>query len=249
MLTLYQFPISHYCEKARWALDYKRLDYKIKNLFPGLHVMTAKRLAGASSLPILVHDGKVVQGSGEIIDYLEQVFPEHKLAPADDTLLADVLAWEKFVDGKIGVAVRIVCYHVLLDHPDILTPFFTRNAPWYGSIYMKIAFPNVAARMRGLMNINDRTAALANRQLARGIAKLSERLQHRPFLAGDTFTRADLSAAALLAPLCKRPEFGLQWPGRFPGPLEEIIGQYAEQLAWVHEVYNNYRRPKPSSKI
>ena len=35
--TLYQFPISHYCEKVRWAMDYKKLEYKAKNLLPGLH--------------------------------------------------------------------------------------------------------------------------------------------------------------------------------------------------------------------
>jgi glutathione S-transferase len=35
MITLYQFQFSHYCEKARWALDYKGLAYAPKNLLPG----------------------------------------------------------------------------------------------------------------------------------------------------------------------------------------------------------------------
>ena len=50
-LVLYQFPISHFCEKARWALDYKGLDYTTKNLLPGLHVKTTKKLAARSSVP------------------------------------------------------------------------------------------------------------------------------------------------------------------------------------------------------
>jgi len=50
MLTLYQFPISHYCEKIRWALDHKGLDYKLVNLLPGFHVSTAKKLSGRASL-------------------------------------------------------------------------------------------------------------------------------------------------------------------------------------------------------
>ncbi|MCP3675846.1 MAG: glutathione S-transferase family protein, partial [Gammaproteobacteria bacterium] len=45
MIKLYQFPISHYCEKIRWSLDYKNLDYKIINLLPGLHIKTTKKLA------------------------------------------------------------------------------------------------------------------------------------------------------------------------------------------------------------
>lgn len=31
-ITLYQFPIPHDCEKVRWALDLKGLDYKTCNL-------------------------------------------------------------------------------------------------------------------------------------------------------------------------------------------------------------------------
>jgi glutathione S-transferase len=41
MITLYQFQFSHFCEKARWALDYKDLPYTCKNLLPGLHTRVA----------------------------------------------------------------------------------------------------------------------------------------------------------------------------------------------------------------
>jgi glutathione S-transferase len=37
MRVLYQFPLSHYCEKARWLLDHKELDYVAHNLIPGFH--------------------------------------------------------------------------------------------------------------------------------------------------------------------------------------------------------------------
>ena len=73
MITLYQFPISHYCEKARWALDYKHVDHKVKNLLPGIHVKTTKKLAPRSSVPVLVHDNKAIQGSNHIISYLDEV--------------------------------------------------------------------------------------------------------------------------------------------------------------------------------
>jgi len=45
MIELYQFQFSHYCEKARWALDYKGISYKPRNLLPGLHVKPARKLA------------------------------------------------------------------------------------------------------------------------------------------------------------------------------------------------------------
>ena len=67
--TLYQFPISHFCEKARWALDYKGVPFQPHNLLPGLHMNTARRLASNTSVPILDHDGTVVQGSAAIISH------------------------------------------------------------------------------------------------------------------------------------------------------------------------------------
>ena len=52
MLMLYQFPVSHYCEIARWGLDYKQQAYQKKNLLPGLHVKRTRKLTGESSVPI-----------------------------------------------------------------------------------------------------------------------------------------------------------------------------------------------------
>ena len=84
-LKLYQFAISHYCEKIRWALEYKGLNYETVNLLPGQHVKTIRKLTGqASSVPVLEHDGQVVQGSAAILDYLDQAFPEHSLTPEVD---------------------------------------------------------------------------------------------------------------------------------------------------------------------
>lgn len=72
-IKLYQFCISHYCEKVRWALDYKGVNYQAVNLLPGQHVKTIRELTGAeSSVPVLEHDGQIIQGSGQILDYLDQ---------------------------------------------------------------------------------------------------------------------------------------------------------------------------------
>ena len=41
-VKLYQFCISHYSEKVRWALDYKDIKYQPVNLLPGQHSRTIK---------------------------------------------------------------------------------------------------------------------------------------------------------------------------------------------------------------
>lgn len=44
-LKLYQFAISHYCAKIRWALDHKGLNHETVNLVPGQHVKTIRKLS------------------------------------------------------------------------------------------------------------------------------------------------------------------------------------------------------------
>ena len=81
MIKLYQFPVSHYCEKVRWALDFKGLKYQKINLVPGPHVRKVLQMASKSQVPVL-EDGKdIIQGSAEIIDYLESKYPERSLTP------------------------------------------------------------------------------------------------------------------------------------------------------------------------
>ncbi|MEQ1484684.1 glutathione S-transferase family protein [Methyloglobulus sp.] len=241
MLTLYQFPISHYCEKVRWSLDHKSLNYQIKNLLPGLHTLTTKKLSQSSSLPILVHDGKAIQNSSDILTYLDTQFPQNPLTPEDETLKQEAADWEKFADEQIGIAVRVVCYHVLLDHPEIVIPFFAHNGHWYGSYLLKAISPKLLLVMRKGMNINAETAETANKQLGFALDKIHSRLQDQPFLVGEQFTRADIAVASLLAPLCKPVKYGLEWPKHFPESLEAVIRQHSEKLAWVDRLYAEYR--------
>lgn len=241
MLTLYQFPISHYCEKVRWALDYKKLDYRTINLLPGLHRSKAMKLSGSSSLPILVHDGKAVRNSSGIIDYLDQQFPESSLTPADQAQKQEALDWEAFADEQLGIPVRMVCYNVLLDHPDLLMPIFTAGGPWYGRFIMPVLYPKLSKTMRSKMKLDQRTSQIALKQLSRAVEKLDARLQGRQFLVGDRFTRADLAVASLLAPLHKAEKYGVAWPGQFPEALEKISEGFIENKAWVKRLYADHR--------
>ena len=44
---------SIFCEKARFALDYKRLPYREKKLLPGLHRWTVRRYGGTGTVPVM----------------------------------------------------------------------------------------------------------------------------------------------------------------------------------------------------
>lgn len=241
MLTLYQFPISHYCEKIRWALDYKGLDYNIINLLPGSHIKVVKQLAPKSDVPLLVHDGNIIQNSSDIITYLDNTFPEKSLTPVDPELAKQALEWEAYADEQVGPHVRLYCYYYFLDRPDITVPLLTHGQAWYRKLMFRLIFPKVREVMRKYMNINDRTAAIALKKLEHAIDKLHVSYEQNSFLAGDQFCRADLAAASLLAPFCMPDKYGLDWPDKLPTELEKVIRTFRDKLNWLDRLYQDSR--------
>ncbi len=241
MLSLYQFPISHYCEKIRWALDYKKLDYRTVNLLPGFHVSTAKKLAGRSSVPIITHNDRAVRNSSDIITYLDETFPEHPLTPVDVQHRQEALDWEKFADREIGPYTRRVCYHTLLNHPSLVVPFFTVNGPWYGPWLIRAMFPVLRKKMRKLMDINEASAQIAQTHLTQAVDKVYAHLQGNTYFVGEQFSRVDLAVASMLAPLCRPNGYGLDWPQSYPEPLAQFVAGLSEKLAWVNLLYERHR--------
>ena len=241
MIKLYQFPISHYCEKVRWALDYKEIEHEIINLLPGLHIKQTMQLAKHSSVPVLVDGDQVIQNSDKIITYLDKRYPQNNLTPTDVETKKQALKWEIYVDSELGVPVRCVVYHIVLDQPDVVIPFFAHNGPWYGKLFLKLGFQKLQSKMRYFMKINEETAQESYKKMEQAIDKIYQHLQSHSYLAGDEFSRADIAAAALLAPLCQPTGYGLNWPKTMPKRLLTISDEFKDKLAWVHDIYNKNR--------
>ena len=94
--TLYQFPISHYCEKVRWALDYKGIPHERRAPLPGMHRPVALFLTrgAAARLPVIELDGRRIGDSTAIIAALEAYQPEPSLYPGDPADRARALELE-----------------------------------------------------------------------------------------------------------------------------------------------------------
>lgn len=243
---LYQFPISHYCEKIRWAMDHKGLDYKLKNLLPGLHLRTTKKMGSKSYVPILIDNNDAgkseqIQNSHVILNYLDEHYPDNSLTPNDPELFQQALGWEKYCDVEIGVHVRRYCYHILLEEPKIVIPFFTKGGPWWGPLFFKLSFSKLVPVMRKVMAIDEAGAQKSEVHIQQAIDKLHEEYQQREFLVGDTFTRADLTAASLLAPLIMPEGYGLDWPESVPDALQAFVDKNEEKLTRIRQLYQQYR--------
>jgi glutathione S-transferase len=241
MIKLYQFPISHYCEKVRWALDYKQLSYQTINLVPGLHSKATKKLGVRSSVPIIQHDDKAIAGSNHILDYLESLTTNGQLNLGDELMNKEIANWESVLDSSAGINVRLVAYHILLEHPNIVKPFFTHQGPWYGPLFVFFAYEKLRKTMRKLMNINQQAFESGKQALHHNLDKLSEHYNQNNYLVGDRFTRADLTAAALFAPLVMPSGYGLNWPKDVPQDFQELQSEFADKLTWVEPLYQKYR--------
>ncbi|WP_372965175.1 glutathione S-transferase family protein [Marinobacter sp.] len=243
-IKLYQFCISHYAEKVRWALDYKGINYQPVNLLPGQHVKTIKKLTRAeSSVPVLEHDGKVIQGSSQILDYLEQAFPEPSLTPESPEACELALAWEKKLDDLAGPAIRTWIYHYFLQRPKVVIPLLAAGTPFYNKIMLSLAFSRVDEIMRKWMKINQATADAAQQNLETLLSELADVYRQQPYLAGDQFSRADLTAGALLAPLFQPPQYPVPWPkpAKIPKPVQAMLAEWQPSLGPIAEMYRNNR--------
>jgi glutathione S-transferase len=246
MIELYQFTFSHYCEKARWALDYKGIPYTPCNLLPGLHIKPAKKLATKSDLPIIVDGGAVVQDSTEIINYLDRKFRGCALTPGDPAQAKEALDWEEYLDEEIGVSLMLWFYfHHLRDRKRALN-YFVQGGPWYGRPLFSIIFPRVRDRMMKFMKIDADTGRRSEERLLRAFDRLDDSLRNRRFLVGDQFSRADLTACALLLIHHLRPgESDARVSNVFAAPVRQLRESHKSRryFVWANEIYREYRRP------
>src|SRR5439155_609795 len=68
---LWHIPLSHFNEKVRWALDYKRIAHR-RQVLGADYLIRAWRATGRGTLPILFLDGRAIGDSTHIIAALEQ---------------------------------------------------------------------------------------------------------------------------------------------------------------------------------
>src|SRR3954454_3095576 len=81
--VLWHLKVSHYNEKARWALDYKCLPHVRRAAVPGRHARIARSLGAGSTFPVLELDGEILGDSTRIVEALERRYPEPPLYPDD----------------------------------------------------------------------------------------------------------------------------------------------------------------------
>jgi glutathione S-transferase len=244
--VLWQLQVSHYNEKARWALDYKRIPHTRRSLLPGPHVIVAKRLTGdIETTPVLTIDGRSIGDSTRIIAALEERWPEPPLYPQDDALRARALELEDFFDEELGPDIRRAVYQELLPRPDLVRPLFEHDQPLAARAVLRASWPVLLRGMRSSMDINPEAAERSRAKTEAAIDRLEQELSPSGYLVGDAFTVADLTAASLLYPIALPPEFPYPMVPDIPDSAREFVMTLRERPGgqWVSEMYRRHRQP------
>lgn len=247
-IKLFQFPISIYCEKARWALDYKNISYQQVNLAPGLHRPIIKWAAPSCkqpiTVPVLVIENHALQGSDKIIDYLDQEHFQPLLGFNDETLHNQASELEGFLDLEVGVPLRAIFYHSLFNHNDKLAALWSDRAPLYAKAWVNLATPSLKYLIRRMYRTDSCFVPKHKERFTRALDRLDEIYQKKRFLVGDRFSRADLTAAAFLAPLKFPDEHLAPCPVSMPESFESFRKEHKARPAVkrVAELYRDYRR-------
>lgn len=247
--VLWHIAISHYSEKARWALDHKRVPHRRRAVpVPGLHIPASAWLTrGASqTFPVLELDGRAIGDSTEIIAALEQRYPERPLYPEDPEQLRRALALEDFFDEELGPHIRLLAFHEMGKDRDRFEALVTRTVPApmarFGTGAVTYARTYTGLRF----GVRDEEAAeLARAKILAALDRLEQELDGGEHLASDSFSVADLSAAALFNPLVLSDEGPLPNDMELPAGLAEFRAPLRERSGyrWVEETYRRHRQP------
>jgi len=143
-------------------------------------------------VPTLVHDGKVLRESTVIVEYLDDVFPEPSLRPADLYDRSRMRLIMKAFDEDAHSAIGILTYAVVLRHQmnELKTPEELETH------FQKIADPGRRERQRSThkQGLKSPPAKVAIGMLRKVITLLDESLNNGRWIAGPTFSLADASA-------------------------------------------------------
>ena len=240
---LWHIPLSHFSEKVRWALDYKRIPHRRRVLGPD-YLLRAWWATGHGTLPILFLDGRAIGDSTHIIAALEEHHPQQPLYPADPAARQRALALEDYLDEQLGPALRAaIVTPAFRSDPDIALRVLTTGMPdkAYQNLRPLLGIFPMFYRFRHKIRDADLDADRAIVQTA--LDRLEQERQGRAYLIGDAFSIADLTAAALVSPLLQPAEN--QYPLRvtLPPYLLEYRATLLRHPAmqWASGIYQRHR--------
>ena len=214
MLRLITIPISHYCEKARWALDRVGLSYREERHVQGIHQLAARRAGGGLTVPVLVTPDGVLAESEQILAWVDRrTPPEHRLFPAESGERDEVERLCRRLDDELGPKGRRLMYIHMLAQRKLMLRFNNEGVPRWEDRAIRFGWPLIVRFARRRLAIRPGIEVEDEAAVWRELDFVAELLADgRSHLCGERFGAADLTFAALSAAVVVPPVYGVPLP-------------------------------------
>lgn len=244
---------SHYCEKARWALEYREIAFTEEAHLPAFHALPALYSSRQRLVPVLIANEVAIPDSTAILRWADaQRSAGPRLYP--DAIADEVHALEDRFDRDLGPASRRWAYGFILKKRQLLMKLTEHGGPTWERRALPMLLPLARWIMRKSMRINDAGVARSKLKIAQVFDDVAALLSDgRRYLSGDQLTAADITFAALAAPTLVPASYGSPLPSIEdfpPGPQAEIAAYRAQPAgAFALRIYaeerNKQKTPRP----
>jgi len=225
MLRLVTIPISHYCEKARWALQRAGLAYREERHVQGLHRFYARRAGGGTTVPVLVTPEGAIGESEQILEWVDARTEPHRRLFGEAAARERALAVSRRLDERLGPHGRRLIYVRMFEQPEVMLRFNDQGVPRWEDRALRAGIPVAERFIVRALDIRPGVEREDEQVVFAELDWVAEQLADgRPYLLGERFTAADLTFAALAAPIVLPPVYGVRLP-----PLE-LLDQPTREL-------------------
>jgi glutathione S-transferase len=214
VLRLITIPISHYCEKARWALEREGIPYREERHVQGVHQLVARRAGGGITVPVLVTPDAVIGDSAEILAWVdERTPPEYRLFPSEPGAREEVECLCRRLDEGLGPRGRRLMYVHMLADPKLALRFNNAGVPSWEDRFIRYGWPVAKRYVKRVLAIRPGVEVDDEAVVFGEFDHVAELLRDgRPYLCGEGFGAADLTFAALSASVIVPPNYGVPLP-------------------------------------
>jgi glutathione S-transferase len=243
MPVLWHLEISHYNEKVRWALDYKRVRHVRRAVTPALQGLRARRLRAGRTVPILQVNGCTIGDSTAIIEEIERRWPEPPLFPSDPQEQRRAREVEDYFDESGDDLRRVLLNDNLAEPEKFIGMFYGPEHPRLG--LLKALGPALARAAKWRYEIRPERVAQSRDVMEAALRKVEGEAGPCGYLVGDSFTVADLTAASILALIVVPPEFPYVklHPDERARQFREFRASLKDRhgFQWVEDMYARHR--------